>query len=621
MEFSGKLLTKVNSVFSNFMAANTSDELEQIANEILPKLSRHDDEILLNEKLFKRVQSVYQKKDTLKITVEQNKLLDKTYKEFSRGGAGLLDDKKEELKKVNEELSKLTLQFGSNVLKETNTFKLIIEDKKDLDGLPESVIEAAAETAKSFNETGKWVFTIQRPSVFPFLQYATNRHLREKIFKAYINKGNNNNSLDNKILVAEIANLRIKRAQLLGYKCHTEYILEENMAKSTENVYKLMKQVWESAIATAKKEVIELQALIDQEGGTFKLQPWDWRYYSEKLRKQKYDLDEELLRPYFRLENVRDSAFMVANRIFGITITEIINIPKPHPEAQSFKITDEDGSHLGILFMDFYPRESKEGGAWMNDYQSQHMDEGIDIRPIVTNVFNFTKPVGDKPALINFEEALTLYHEFGHALHSLLSKCSYASLSGTNVPQDFVELPSQLMENWATNPEMLKIYAKHFKTGEPISDELIEKIKNSQHFNQGFETTEYLSAVFLDMNLHTLTQIDENIDINQFETQVLTQLGLIPEIVVRYRSTYFNHIFSDPIGYSSGYYSYLWSEVLDADAFETFVENGIFDKETGMKYRKNILEKGGTEDPMELYVKFKGSEPNTDALMKRKGFN
>ncbi len=620
IEFSGKLITKVSSVFFNFMSANTSEELEQIANEILPKLTRNSDEIILNEQLFERVQFVHQKKDTIELTVEQKKLLEKTYKNFSRGGATLAVDKKEELKQINEELAKLTLQFGSNVLKETNRYKLIIQDKNDLEGLPESVIEAAAETSNANGENGKWIFTVQRPSVFPFLQYAKNRNLREQIFKAYINKGNNNDSLDNKILVLGISNLRIRRAQLLGYKSHTDYILEENMAKNPQNVYKLMNQVWASATITAKKEASEMQVLIDKEGSAFKLQAWDWWYYSEKLRKQKYDLDEELLRPYFKLENVRDAAFMVANRIFGIVVKEIKNVPKPHPEAESFEITEEDGSHIGILFMDFYPRESKEGGGWMNDYQSQHVLNGKDIRPIVTNVFNFTKPVGDKPALISFEEATTLFHEFGHALHSLLSKCKYASLSGTNVPQDFVELPSQLMENWASHPEMLKIYAKHYKTDEPIPDELIQKIKNSQHFNQGFETCEYLSAVFLDMNWHTLTETNETIDVNRFEIQTLTQLGLIPEIVVRYRSTFFNHIFSDPIGYSSGYYSYLWSEVLDADAFDTFIENGIFDRETGMKYRQNILEKGGTEDPMELYIKFKGSEPKTEALMKRKGF-
>jgi peptidyl-dipeptidase Dcp len=618
LDYSGGLLDKVTSVFYNLMSANTNDELQGIAKELAPKMSRHSDEILLNEDLFAKVKAVYEKKESLELTTEQNELLDKTYKSFARGGANLAKEDREELKKINEELSMLSLQFGENVLKETNKFKMVLDNEADLAGLPEGVIAAAAETAIATGDSGKWVFTIHRPSLYPFLQYSEKRDLREKLFKAYVNKGDNNDSLDNKKIAVKLANLRVKRAKLLGYESHADFILEENMAKNSENVYKLMNEVWAGALPTAKKEVEEMQAIIDKEGGNFKLQAWDWWYYAEKLRKQKYNLDEEAIRPYFAVENVRDGAFMVCNKVFGINFKEITDVPKPHPDVQAFEVTDTDGSHIGILFMDFYPRKSKRGGAWMSDYKGQKIEDGKMVSPIITNVFNFTKPVGDKPALISFDEASTLFHELGHGLHGLLSKCTYKSLAGTSVSRDFVELPSQIMENWAANPEVMKLYAKHYETGEPIPDELIKKLTDSQYFNQGFITTEFLSAAFLDMSWHTLTEPDENIDANKFETEALNKIGMIPEIVVRYRSTYFSHIFSGD--YSAGYYAYLWAEVLDKDAFEAFKENGVFDLETGMKFRKNILEKGGSEDPMELYKKFRGTEPNTDALMRGRGF-
>jgi len=618
LDYSGKLIDKVGSVFYNLTSANTNDELQNIAKELAPKMSRHRDEILLNEELFAKVKAVFEKRESLELNVEQKQLLDKTYKKFARGGANLAKEDREDLKKINEEMSTLGLQFGENVLNETNGFKMVIDNQVDLAGLPEGVIAAAAETAISTGDSGKWVFTIQRPSLYPFLQYSEKRELREKLLKAYANKGDNNDSLDNKKLAVQLVNLRIKRAKLLGYDSHADFVLEENMAKTPENVYELMNKVWDGALPTAKKEVTEMQAIIDKEGGNFKLEAWDWWYYAEKLRKQKYDLDEETIRTYFAVENVRDGAFMVANKIFGISFKEIKDVPKPHPDAQAFKVLDEDGSHIGILFMDFYPRESKRGGAWMSEYKEQRIEDGKMVTPIITNVFNFTKPVGDKPALISFDEASTLFHELGHGLHGLLSKCTYKSLSGTNVSRDFVELPSQIMENWASHPEVMKLYAKHYETGEAIPDELIKKLTDSQYFNQGFITTEFLSAAFLDMSWHTLTETQEDLDANKFETESLNKIGMIPEIVVRYRSTYFGHIFAG--GYSSGYSSYLWSEVLDKDAFEAFIENGVFNKETGMKFRKNILEKGGTEDPMELYKRFRGAEPNTDALMRGKGF-
>ncbi len=617
LEYSGQLITKVGSVFYNMRSSKTGQELQDASAEIMPMLTRHEDEVMLNKNLFERVKAVYDKKEELNLDKEQAKLLEETYKKFMRGGAELAAEKKEEFKSINEELANLSLSFGDNVLAETNNFKLIIENKEDLAGLPESVKEAALITDKEDKNVGKWIFTIQKPSMIPFLTYAENRDLREKLLTAYTEKGNHNDSLDNKKNIAQIVNLRVKRAKLLGYNTHADYVLEETMAKTPENVYKLMNQVWDAALPVAKKEAAELQKLIDKEGGNFELAPWDWWFYAEKLRKEKYDLDEELLRPYFKLENVRDGAFMVANKIYGISFKEINNVPTYQPEVQSFEVLDKDGSHIGILFMDFYPRESKRAGAWMSEFEGQYKKDGKNIAPIITTNFNFTKPSGDKPALISFEEVSTLFHEFGHALHGLLSDCTYPSLAGTNVSRDFVEMPSQIMENWASEPEVMKIYAKHYKTGEAIPDELIEKLSNSKYFNNGFTTVEYLSAAFLDMDWHTITEPNNEVDVNAFEKASMDKIGLIPEIIVRYRTPYFSHITG---GYSAGYYSYLWSEVLDADAFEAFKETGIFNAETGQKFRTEVLSKGATDDPMVLYKNFRGQEPSTEALLKRKGF-
>lgn len=616
MEESGELLTKVNNVFENLTSANTNDEMQTIAKEVAPLLSKHWDDIRLNEKLFQRVKTIYDQKDKLNLTTEQNRLLEKYYKDFVRGGANLTPEQKTELRKINKELSVLSLKFGENILKENNAFELVIDKKEDLAGLPDAVISAAAETAKERGHAGKWVFTLHKPSLIPFLQYSPKRDLREKMFKGYINRGDNNNQYDNKNILTQMVALRVKRAHLLGYKTHADYVLEENMAKKPQNVYDLLNKIWQPALKMAKKEARELQKMIDEEGGKFKLQPWDWWYYAEKLKKAKYALDDEVLRPYFKLENVRQGAFDVANKLYGITFTERNDIPKYHPDVKVYEVKEADGKHIGIFYTDYFPRAGKQGGAWMNAFRKQSRVGGKEVTPIICNVGNLSKPTGDKPALLTFEEVSTIFHEFGHALHGLLSNGTYPTLTGTSVPRDFVELPSQFMENFAAEPEVMKSYARHYQTGEPIPDELIKKIKNAGHFNQGFATVEYLAASFLDMDWHTLPEPQEP-DVTEFENGSMQKIGLIPQIVERYRSTYFQHIFSG--GYSAGYYSYVWAEVLDADAFEAFKENGLFDRKTARAFRKNILEAGGSDDPMKMYVRFRGAEPKIEPMLKRKG--
>jgi len=616
LEKTGELLDKAQYVFYNMVSAHTSDELQDIAKEASPLFSKHRDDILLNEALFKRIKAVYGQKDTLNLTTEQMTLLDKYYKDFVRGGANLPEDKKAELREINKELSLLSIQFGENVLKETNKFELVIDNEADLAGLTEGAISSAAEAAAERGYEGKWVFTIHKPSLIPFLQYSEKRDLREKIFKAYINQGNHDDELDNKDILKKMVNLRLKKARLLGYDTHADFILERNMAKEPSQVYDLLYQIWKPALKRAKKEARELQEMIRKDGKDFELEPWDWWYYAEKLKKAKYDLDDEILRPYFELDNVRQGAFMVAKKLWGLSFEERIDIPKYHKDVKVFEVKDADGSHLGILYADYFPRASKRGGAWMNDYREQSNMDGELIRPVVTNVFNFTKPTGEKPALLTFEEVETLFHEFGHGLHSLLSNVHYPRLSGTNVSRDFVELPSQVMENWAGEPAVLKIFARHYETGEPIPDELIEKIKKARYFNQGFATVEYLAASFLDMDWHTMAKSFER-EPMAFEDASMSKIGLIPEIVVRYRSPYFRHIFSG--GYSSGYYSYIWAEVLDADAFQAFKETSLFDQKTAKAIRKYIFSAGGTDDPMDLYVNFRGKKPDIKPLLKNRG--
>lgn len=616
LEESGALLTKVSNVFYNHLSSVTNDTLQYLAKEAAPKLSKHRDDIVLNATLFSRIKSVYDNRDANELNPEQAKLLDEVYKKFVRGGANLGEKDQEKLRKINEELSLLSLSFGDNLLAETNAFTLVIDNEEDLAGLSGQVIASAAETAVRKEMEGKWVFTLQKPSMIPFLQYSQKKDLREIIFKAYINRGNRDNEYDNKKILTKTATLRLERARLLGYKNHADYVLEESMAKEPRKVYDFLNKIWDAALPVAKKEAEELQKIMDGEGENAQLHPWDWWYYAEKLRQQKYELDEEMLRPYFVLENVREGVFYVADRLFGLKIEERTDIPKYHEDVQVYEVKEADGSHIGILYMDFFPRDSKRGGAWMNSYRKQYRRDGEEITPVITTNFNFTKPTGDKPALLNFEEVSTLYHEFGHALHGLLSDCYYRSLSGTSVPRDFVELPSQIMENWAAEPEVMKVYAKHYETGEIIPKELIDKLKKSKHFNQGFASVEYLSASFLDMDWHTIERTAE-VNVFDFEDESSENIKMIPEIIVRYRSTYFAHIFSG--GYSSGYYSYIWAEVLDADAFNAFKETGLFDQETAAKFRENILEKGGTRDPMELFKMFRGAEPSIEHMLKRKG--
>jgi len=616
LEYSGNYLSDISYVFYNLLSSSTNDSMQKVASEVSPLISKHSDNIIMNLELFKRVKELYDSKTSLNLSLEQSKLLDETYKRFIRSGASLTAEQQEKLRNINSELSTLGLKFGDNLLKETNGFKLIIEKKEDLVGLPESIIDAAAQTAKELNLEGKWVFSLKNPSVMPFLQYSSKRELREKIWRAYTNRGNNANENDNKEVIKKIVELRILRANLLGFKSHADFILSDNMAKTPDNVYKLLHQLWEPAIKVATNEAKEMQAIINKEGGKFKLEPWDWRYYAEKLRKQKYDLDEEQLRPYFQLDNVKKGVFTVSEKLFGLTFKENKNLPKYHADAEAYEVSDIAGNFLGILYMDFHPRDSKRGGAWMDNFRGQYKKDGKDIRPVITVVCNFSKPTADKPALLNLDEVSTLFHEFGHALHGMLSKCTYPSISGTSVSRDFVELPSQIMENWYLEEDVLKIYAKHYKTGEILPKELLTKLKNSQLFNQGFETTEYLAASLLDMNYHTLTT-PMNDDVNTFEAKAMTNMGLISEIIPRYKSTYFNHIFNS--GYSAGYYSYIWAAILDADAFEAFKQNGIFDTKTADAFRTNILEKGGTEDAMELYRRFRGAEPDIKPLLKRRG--
>lgn len=617
LEKSGALLTNVSYVFYGLNSTITNDEMQKVNQAAAPMLSKHNDDIKLNEKLFARVKVIFDDKAKHNYTPEQKMLIDNYYYDFVRGGVNLNKEDKDKFRKINEELSVLGVKFGENILKETNAVGLVIDNKDDLIGLPESVIQGAAETAQSKGLEGKWAFTLQRASWTPFLQYSPKRELREKLFKAYISRGNNNDSLDTKNILTKMASLRVDKANLLGYKTYANYKLERNMAKNPENVFKFLNDLWVPALKRAGVEASDMQKIIDSEGGNFKLQPWDWWYYAEKVKKEKYDLDENMLRPYFKLENVIAGVHLLANKLYGLQFVERKDIPVYHPDVKVFEVKEADGKHVGILYTDYFPRDTKESGAWCGGFRDQSDIDGKFIAPLVTNCGNFSKPAGDKPALLSIDEVNTLFHEFGHALHGLLGVSVYPG--GKRVPIDFVELPSQVMENWAMNPEMLKLYAKHYQTGETIPQELIDKIEKAKLFNQGFETVEYLAASFLDMYWHTLTT-DKEQDAVKFEKEVLSKIGLIPEIESRYQSTNFLHIFSGD-GYSAGYYGYIWAAVLDADAFEAFNETGnIFDKATAVKFRK-LLETAGSDDPMEIYKRFRGREPKVDALLKNRGLN
>lgn len=618
MENAGELLSNVNIVFSNLNGANTNEEMQKIAKEVSPNLAAHSDNIYLNEKLFARVKAIWDKKESLGLNLEQSKILENLHKAFVRSGANLAAADKDKLRKINAELSMTSLKYGQNILAETNKYELVISDKKDLAGLPQELINTAADDAKTKGKEGKWVFTLSNSSVMPFLQYSSNRKLRQEIWNAYQTRGNHDDASDNKENAIKLANLRGEKARLLGYKSHAAYVLEESMAKNPENVAKLLNDLWKPALAIAKTEASDIQKMMDKDGVKDKVKPYDWRYYTEKIRKQRFDLDEQELKPYFSLDNARNGIFQVTEKLYGLKFKQLNDVPKYHDEVTVWEVTEVDGSHVGILYMDFFPRASKRGGAWMTSYRSQKTVDGKRKAPVISIVCNFTKPTGDTPALLTFDEVTTFFHEFGHALHGLLSNVTYKSLAGTSVPRDFVELPSQIMENWAAEPEVLKMYAKHYKTGEVIPDALIQKLQKSGTFDQGFATVEYLAASFLDMDYHTQTAPIQ-LDANTFEKNSMKKIGLIDAIIPRYRSTYFSHIFSG--GYSSGYYSYIWSGVLDTDAFEAFKTTNLFNPEKARLFRKNVLEKGGTEDPMVLYKRFRGAEPSVEPLLRKRGLD
>ena len=613
LDGSGLMMAKVGGVFFTLSGAETNDRVQEIAREVAPLASNLRDDILMNPQLFERVKAIYEQRAELELDVEQQHLLDKAYRDFQRGGAELSDTDKERTRVINSELSTLGLKFSDNVLAETNKYQLFIDSEEDLAGLPPGVIEGAAIAAAEAGQEGKWLFTVHRPSVYPFLDYADNRELREQIFTAYIMRGDHGDDFDNKEILSTVLVLRAEKAKLLGYDTHADFILDERMAKTPQAVYQLLDDLWNPSLTVAREEAATLQAAIEADGFDFNLEPWDWRYYAEKVRQARYDVDEQEVRPYFMIDNVIDGAFTVANRLYGIEFTERTDIPTYHPDVRTYEVTDVDGSHLGVFMADYYPRPGKRGGAWSRDIRGQWIKDGEEVRPVVLNVGNFSRPVGDDPALLSLEQAQTLFHELGHGLHSLLSDLQYRG--SADVKWDFVELPSQIMENWLLEPEVLKLYATHYQTGEVIPDELVAKVRAAEQFNQGFTSVEYLAACYLDMDWHTLED-PAGVDVNAFEKASMDKIGLIPEIVVRYRSTYFGHIIG---GYSAGYYSYIWAEVLDADAFEAFKETSLFDQETALAFRTNILERGGSEDPEVLYLRFRGREPSVEPLLKKRG--
>lgn len=619
MDFSGDVLRKVSSVFFNLKETDTNDEMQEISETVSPKLTEHSDNIYLNEKLFDRVKVLNNKKTALDLNSEQTRLLEKYYRNFVRSGAELDNEKKAELRTLNKDLALAELNFGKNVLVSLKSYQKFVENESELVGLPESIKQAAAEAATVAGQKGKWLFTTDKASFLPVLQYADNRELRRELLTAYSTLANLNDSADNKAVVSQIMKLRVKKAQLLGFSSPAAFILDDKMAKTPEAVFDFMKTVWLPALNQAKTERAELQSLMDKDGKGEKLETWDWAYYAEKLRKQKYNLDEEAIRQYFKMENVRQGVFDLVSKLYGISFKKITNVPLYNSEAEAFEVNDSNGTLLGVLYTDYFPRASKRAGAWMNNICDQYVKDGKDHRPVIINVGNLTKGKSGEPSLLTIDDVETLFHEFGHALHGLLSQCTYLSTSGTSVTHDFVELPSQIMENWCFEPEVLKTYAKHYKTGEVIPQEFIDKLTAARKFNQGFTMTELLAAAYLDMNFHTRTDTTD-FDVEQFENQAMAAIGLIPEIIVRYRSTYFSHIF-DGDGYAAGYYGYIWAEVLDADAFAAFKESGdIFNKQIAIDFRKNILEKGDSEDPMTLYKNFRHAEPNPQALLRSRGF-
>ena len=614
LDFSGQQLDRISSIFFNLNSAETNEEIQKIAQEVSPILSEFSNDITLNEGLFARIKAIYEERDSLDLTTEQKTLLEKKYKNFSRNGANLKEENKKRLREIDAELSKLKLTFGENVLAETNKYEMLLTDEKDVEGLPEGTKEAAAQLAGSKDKTG-WLITLDYPSYIPFMKYAKNRQLRKELSMAFGSKGFHNDELDNQENVKRIVNLRHERANLLGYNTHADFVLEERMAETPQKVMDFLNELLEKAKPAAEREFAELEAYAKELDNIDRLEKWDSAYYSEKLKQKLFNLDDEKLKPYFKLENVINGVFKVAEKLFGLTFKEVDNVDKYHPEVKTFEVYEND-NFISLFYADFHPRPGKRGGAWMTSYKPQYMLDGKNSRPHISNVCNFTKPTSSKPSLLTFNEVTTLFHEFGHGLHGMLANTTYPSLSGTSVYWDFVELPSQVMENWCYEKEALELFAHHYETGELIPMELVEKIKESATFQEGLATVRQLSFGLLDMAWHGKDPSSiENV--KTYEEEAFESTNLFPETPETCMSTSFAHIFQG--GYSSGYYSYKWAEVLDADAFAYFKENGIFNKSVADKFKEHVLSKGGTENPMELYKRFRGAEPNVNALLERAG--
>ena len=610
LEMSGRTLDKVGAIFFNLNESENTPQMTEIEEYVVPKMTELSGYIFMNDTLFNRIRAIYDAKESLGLNEEQSIVLENYYQGFVRGGALLNAEDKAKLLDIDTRIGLAQIKFSTNLLADNKAFKLEITDKADLAGLPQSVIDAAA------SEDGKsWVFTLDKPSCIPFLQYADNRALREKVYKAYYGRGDNNNENDNKAIIKEILQLRQQKAKLLGFESFAHFVLDEKMAKTPEAALDLLNKIWEPAVKRAAEEKAELQKIADREGAGIKIEGWDWFYYTEKLRKEKYALNDETITPYFKLENVLQGAFGCATKLYGVKFVKRTDIPVYHPEVRTYEVLDSEGNHLSIFYTDFFPRDTKRQGAWMTNFVNQRNICGENIRPMVVNVCNFTTPQGDVPALLNIDETRTLFHEFGHALHGMLTQTHYPSVSGTNVKHDFVELFSQVNEKWSIHPEVLPTYAKHYKTGEAIPDSLIAKMQKSAHFNLGFETTELVAAALLDMKMHLIEDYS-NFDCNEYEKVLRKELGFIDEIEYRYRSTNFAHVFGG--GYAVGYYAYLWAEVLDCDAFELFLEKGVFDPATAAAFKK-LVEMGGSKDPMREYREFRGADPNPDALLRARG--
>ena len=614
LDNSGEMLEKVSYVFSGLYEVVSTPEFQKVGAQVFPMLAAHSDEIKMNEGLFQKIKSAYDNRAKFNLTTPQLRLLEKYYKDFARNGALLSEEKKAELKDINDQLSKLCLQFGDNILKDTNKWTLVIDNEKDLSGLPESSIAVAAEEAKAMGMEGKWVFTLHAPSRLPFLTYADNRDLRKKMYEAYTNIANNNDENDNKAIINQILKLRLQKAKLFGFDSFAAYQMDNVMAKTVEDAEELLYKVWKPAVAKAHEEISDMQKYVDNHGGNFKIAAWDYYYYAEKVKKEKFNFDENDVRAYFPIENVRKGIFTMAERLYGITFKEVNNVPVYHPDVKVYEVLDKDGKHLSMFMTDYYARGGKRQGAWMFVYQEANGTK--DVRPIVYNVGNFSKPTADSPSLLTLDEVETMFHEFGHGLHGMLTRTQYKGNAGTNVDRDFVEFPSQLHEHWMLEPELLKVYARHYKTGEVIPDELVNKLIESSKFNQGFVNTELAGAALLDIEWHKLNN-GKDVDVAEFEANVSKKLGMPEEIGYRYRSTYFNHIFSSD-QYAAGYYTYIWAQVLDCDGFEVFTKEGVFNPKTAARL-KHVLESGNDEDPMKLYEGFAGHRPDTDALLRDKG--